>query len=323
MSERLMVAAKATGIQLTIIPIFYQQGGFRKPAKPEQRRFLSSTTDNYLNLLNTVVKTAQKYKDVKVALGVHSLRAVNTEDILSTLKSHVDLPVHIHVAEQLQEVEDCQKYLQNRPVEWLLKNVPLNSRFNLIHATHMTTDETAQLAKSGANVVLCPSTEANLGDGFFQLETFLKNNGSIAIGSDSHIGLSPLEELRWLDYGLRLQKQKRNPLCKITATQEINSGSILLSSVWEGGKKSIGCISTDQDFFTPGSFFDAVCLDPSHPLLAGKPLRSLVPATIFGGDSTLFAGVMRRGQRLVKDGCHESREQIRASYKETILQLFE
>src|SRR5690606_37827980 len=142
-------------------------------------------------------------------------------------------PAHLHVAEQRREVDECVAHLGKRPVAWLLDNLPLDQRFSLVHATHMDTDETARLAGSGAVAVVCPSTEGNLGDGFFDLTGYRARGGRYAIGTDSHIGLSPMEELRWLDYGQRLRSGRRNVLCRAGGE---DSGQVAFDDVWQGGR---------------------------------------------------------------------------------------
>ncbi|MCJ7466203.1 MAG: formimidoylglutamate deiminase, partial [Maribacter sp.] len=200
MGSRLIAAAKTAGIGITLIPIFYQKGGFGQEPNERQRRFISRTVDDYLRLLEASQNACKHYRDAKIGMGVHSLRGVEPSDIIEITKSGPqDIPFHMHVSEQLKEIADSLQYLGKRPVEWLLQNIDLSDRYHLIHATHLTDQETIGLAKSKAHVVLCPSTEGNLGDGLFPLRRYQKEGGNWSIGTDSHIGLNPLEELRILD----------------------------------------------------------------------------------------------------------------------------
>ena len=211
MGSRLIAAAKTAGIGITLVPIFYQKGGFGQDPNDRQRRFISPSIDEYLKLLEASKEACKTYEHANIGIGIHSMRGVEPKDIAEIAKSGPqDIPFHIHIAEQLKEIEDSITYLGKRPVEWLLENVELNDRFHLVHATHLTEQETIGIAKSGANVVICPSTEGNLGDGLFPLRKYQNEGGKWSIGTDSHVGLNPLEELRLLDYGQRLISHKRN-----------------------------------------------------------------------------------------------------------------
>jgi len=213
LGSRLISAAKTTGIGITLIPIFYQKGGFGKAPVPKQKRFISDTIDDYYGLLESTEKACLHYDHANLGIGIHSLRGVAPEDAAEVARlGRQDLPFHIHVAEQLKEIEDSVRYLGKRPVEWLLENMAPNERFHLVHATHLTEAEVKGIAKSQANVVLCPSTEGNLGDGLFSLKAYQDYGGAWSIGTDSHVGINPFEELRILDYGQRLITHKRK-LC--------------------------------------------------------------------------------------------------------------
>ena len=199
MGEALIEAAQIAGIKITLIPIFYQKGGFGIEPNERQKRFISKTFEDYARLFEASAKVCEKYENANIAVGIHSMRGVDAKDILRAAEElPKDIPFHIHVSEQLKEVEDCIEFLGKRPVEWLLENINLNERFHLVHATHLTETETENLAKSKANVVLCPSTEGNLGDGIFPLRNYQKFGGNWSIGTDSHIGLNPFEELRFV-----------------------------------------------------------------------------------------------------------------------------
>ncbi len=247
-SQQIMAAADKVGIELILIPVFYQTSDFGKPALPDQRRFISKDLNFYIKLVERCKDLAEKYfPKVRVCPGVHSLRAAPPEIVKEILHYDAD-EIHIHVAEQLKEVEACQLYLGAHPVRWLLDQVGLSQKHHLVHATHVDTSELRELASSGAKVVLCPSTEANLGDGIFPFVEYLSYGGRWGIGSDSQVCLDPFEELRSLDYSQRLIHGRRNPLA--SPQQHQTSLSLLAGA-------SAMDISLDKDFFSekvPGHF---------------------------------------------------------------------
>ena len=288
--ERLVHAAATAGIKITLIPVFYQKGNFGEPPQERQRRFISKTTDDYFRLLESSRKATLWYKDARLAYGVHSLRAVEARDIVTTFNDGPQaLPFHLHAAEQLKEIGDCQAQLGKRPVEWLLDNLPLDERFHLVHCTHMTETETRLLAQSGANVVLCPGTEGNLGDGIFNLLSYAKSGGSFAIGTDSHINLNPLEDLRWLDYAQRLISHKRNTF---------DDGAVtLIDKALRAGRRAMGIAGNEKSaYFELGQPFDAAIYDLDQPVLAQAPLSHLLSAIVYAGGASLLLGTMVNGQ---------------------------
>ena len=221
MGSRLVNAAKKTGINITLIPIFYQKGGFNKSPEPNQKRFISQNVEDYAKLYEASENACKDYEHANIAVGIHSMRGVETEAIKEVAANFPkNVPFHIHISEQLKEVEDCVEFLGKRPVEWMLENVELSERFHFVHATHLDENEIKGLAEKRVNVVLCPTTEGNLGDGIFPLREFQNAGGNWSIGTDSHVSLNPFEELRLLDYGQRLISHKRN-----TFTDEKNGNS--------------------------------------------------------------------------------------------------
>src|SRR5690606_21481125 len=211
MSGSLVAAAAIAGIRITLVPVFYQTGGFGKAAGTAQRRFCFRDVDQYFRLVDDCGRLVKNLSNSQLGFGVHSLRAATPEDIIQIASQGPgDLPFHIHATEQLAEVNDCVAYLKERPVEWLLNHIDLSDRYHLIHCTHLDDREVERLAASGAHVVLCPGTEANLGDGIFRLTDYARRGGKWSIGTDSHISLNPLEDLRWLDYTQRLVTRRRN-----------------------------------------------------------------------------------------------------------------
>lgn len=305
LAGRIVRAARTAGIELTLVPVFYQQGGFGKPADPKQKRFLSQTVSAYLDLVAAATKHCNQYIDARCGMGVHSLRAATAQDLKEIIAEKSSGPFHLHISEQQKEIDDCLAFYKKRPVEWVLSEFNVDENFCFTHATHMTAAETSALAKSGGNVIICPSTEGNLGDGFFNLQEFRKNKGHYTIGSDSHIGLNPFEEIRWLDYVQRLRQQQRNIICERPLQ---DSASTLIKEIWTGGRRTAGDFSTE--YFTVGSSFDCLVIDPEHPALVGKPIDRLLGAVIYCGDVTAIKKVLRRGRVVVEQGQHVRSGQI-------------
>src|SRR5262245_25172180 len=243
LSERVIAAAQTTGIGLAHLPVLYGYGGFGgQPAGSGQRRFINDTV-NFLRLINRLLQRHRNNPQIRIGIAPHSLRAVTPEMLKETVAGLDELddtaPIHIHIAEQVKEVEDCRAWSNQRPVEWLLHHQPVGPRWCLVHATHMTEGETGRLARTGAVAGLCPTTEGNLGDGFFHAPGFLRNGGRFGIGSDSHISVSPFEELRWLEYGQRLLHRRRN-LLAVGGNQSPSVGAGLYRAALAGGAQALG-----------------------------------------------------------------------------------
>ncbi|MDZ7644737.1 MAG: amidohydrolase family protein [Woeseiaceae bacterium] len=239
MFDALVEAAADAGIRLTYVPVLYERGGFDDaPLSPAQARFrhgLDEFLAHYRRCRDRATGT------VRVGIGAHSLRAVR-EDSLATIAAVAaddDVPMHVHIAEQRREVEQCLALRHRRPVRWLLENHAVDARWCLVHATHVDHDEVAALAASGATVCLCPSTEANLGDGLFPLADYLAAGGCLAIGSDSHISINPFEELRWLEYGQRLVAERRN-VAALDNGRGRHTGRTLYELALAGGARAAG-----------------------------------------------------------------------------------
>ena len=297
MGEALIEAAAEAGIKITLIPIFYQKGGFGVEPSERQRRFISAAFEDYARLYEASAEVCQRYENANVAVGVHSMRGVEAKDILRAANELPnDMPFHVHVSEQLKEVEDCLKHLGRRPVEWLLENIDLNERFHLVHATHLTETETEKLAKSGANVVLCPSTEGNLGDGVFPLRSYQKFSGEWSIGTDSNIGLNPFEELRLLDYGQRLISHKRD-------TFGAGAGLFAITEATVAGRKAMN--NYEKDFFPVGADFDACVIDADAPLLANVNLENMASAIVYTADALHIRGTFVAGKLIEKDEIYQ------------------
>ncbi|CAN5769168.1 formimidoylglutamate deiminase [soil metagenome] len=303
MGEALIEAANEAGIKITLIPVFYQKGGFGIEPNERQKRFISQTFEDYARLFEASAKVCEKYQNANAAVGIHSMRGVDAKDILRAANELPNnIPFHIHVSEQLKEVEDCVKFLGARPVEWLLDNLDLNERFHLVHATHLTGSETENLAKSKANVVLCPSTEGNLGDGIFPLRNYQKSGGNWSIGTDSHIGLNPFEELRLLDYGQRLISHKRN-------TFGADGGLFAITKATISGRKAMN--NFEPEFFTVGADLDACIIDANAPLPANVKMEHLASTIVYTADASNIYGTFVKGNLIRKD---ENYEQIKDEF---------
>lgn len=306
MSLALIAAARDTGIRMTLLPVLYMSGGFDgRPLSERQRRF-GHGVDGFLSLLTRL--QAEQDERLRVGVALHSLRAVPAEamhEVLAQLPG--DMRVHIHIAEQIGEVQDCLSLRGARPVEWLLANAPVDTRWTLVHATHLTEAETVAIAGSGATVAICPSTEANLGDGLFPLRDYLEAEGRWGIGSDSHISVSPVEELRWLEYGQRLITRHRN-----IAVQDSNSvGESLLHGVVASAAASTGLASEN----------DYVVLDDNAAIFAGAHANDVIDRWVFSGNRPVVREVHVGNRRVVDAGRHAQHEQIAGEYQRTLRAL--
>jgi len=317
MGSRLIAAAKTAGIRITLVPMFYQQGGFGQEPVERQKRFISNTIEDYYKLLESSEAATKAYDNANVGIGIHSLRAVKPEDVIAVCNSlDGSRPFHIHVAEQLKEIEDCVAFHGKRPVQWLLDNCNVDDNYHLVHATHLDDSEVKGIAQSGANVVLCPSTEGNLGDGLFRFEDYKNYNGTWSIGTDSHVGLNPLEELRILDYGQRLISHKRTTFVN---SGQGNSGFNALKMAWQSGRKAMGA-SSDQ-FFAIGQPFDAVVLKASTPLVATASLQNLCNTFVYTVDVSDIAGTIVSGKWVSKNGKSAQRETVVNNFVAVIKEL--
>ncbi len=314
MSAAIVAAAQDSGIALTHLPVFYAHGGFGGPPPGEgQRRFIHDV-DGFARLLERLRTLLAPLPDAVLGIAPHSLRAVTPEE-LAVLPALVDGPVHIHVAEQVKEVEDCLAWSGARPVEWLLANVAVDARWCLVHATHMTSGEAEGMAASGAVAGLCPITEANLGDGVFPAAPFLAAGGLYGVGSDSNVLIDATEELRLLEYGQRLTARGRN----IMAAAGGSTGGALYRGALAGGTRALGAAAA----LTVGAAADFVTLEPDHPSLAGRRGDALLDGLIFAAGRGAIDGVWRRGRRLVEHGRHVHRERIAERYRRALAALLE
>lgn len=316
MSRRLLDAASRAGLSLTLLPVLYCRSGFDSDNPlPEQRRFIN-TPDRFMALFERCLDAVRDNTHHVVGLGLHSLRAVSQEQMDAVLDSEAGraAAVHIHIAEQTAEVSQCEKAYGARPVEWLLANAPVDGRWCLVHATHMNEQEYESTSSSGAVAGLCPTTEADLGDGFFEAERFLARNGSIAIGSDSNLRISPSEELRWLEFGLRLRTGRRNVL----ASEARSCGRLLFESALDGGRLALG---QPVGRIEEGVRADLVELDGCHPMLQDVGDDDLLDRYVFAGGRSMIRSVFVGGRQHVRDGRHVARESAAAGFAK-VMEVF-
>ena len=318
MSHRIIEAANRANIGLTLIPIYYNSGYFKSAPNPKQKRFIHKSPETYLNLLNSLTQIEGEKNDLIIGHGLHSLRAAPPEQFTTILNNELtNGPIHIHISEQVQEVEDCIRTYQKRPVELLSEMCPFSERLNLVHATHINDQERKTIVQSGTNIVICPSTEANLGDGFFDLIPFNSQGGHWSIGTDSHISTNMTEDLRWLEYQSRLQTRKRN----ILSNPGEYTGNILFQKALYGGLRSAGLSYKEESLFQLGKNLNGILLDHTHPIMAGKKIEEVLSGFIFASDLSIINGTMRSGKWIVRNQKHLHQTIIRKKYRETIESL--
>ena len=317
MAERIVAATATAGIGLTLLPVFYAHATFGGVAPNSgQKRFIHD-----VDAFNLLVDQLMKFKNAIRRIGVapHSLRAVTPQE-LTAIIAHLDVhdnsaPIHIHAAEQLKEVDDCLAWSKQRPVAWLLDNAPIDQRWCLVHATHLDDDETFRLAESGAVAGLCPSTEANLGDGIFNAPDYFLQDGSWGIGGDSHVGVDPFRELAIIEYAQRLKSARRNIL-RTVGTDSIGGG--LYRQALAGGAKALG---QNVGAIAANCRADLVVINADDAALVEHTGDALLDAAIFGPVRQAVRDVMVGGTWLVRDGHHAREEASLARYRSTLKRL--
>jgi formiminoglutamate deiminase len=314
---RIVAAAADTGIGLTLLPVLYSYGNFGgvRPGGA-QRRFLNDI-DRYAHLVAACRAAVRALPGARVGVAPHSLRAVAPPDLDQVVQLAVEGPVHIHVAEQMREVNDCIAWSGRRPVEWLLDHAAVDSRWCLVHATHLSPTETLGLARCGAVAGLCPVTEANLGDGIFPARDFLAAGGVFGLGTDSNIRIDAAAELCSLEYSQRLSHQQRNVLAGAPGQ---STGRRLFSGALEGGSQASGCADVS---LTSGSSADFLTLDESHPSLVGRSEDALLDSWIFAGGKSAVACVWRAGRKVVVAGQHVERDRLAHRYRAVLKRLLD
>lgn len=316
MSLRCLAAADAAGLGITILPTLYAYSGFGgQPPLAAQRRFTTGP-ESFLALVDSLALQVKNNPNQQLGISPHSLRAVTPGLLRAVLPAlPASAPVHIHVAEQVKEVSDSIEFHGIPPIAVLLREFDLSDRWTVIHATHMTPSEIQALAKSGAISGLCPTTEANLGDGIFPATAYLAAGGRFAIGSDSHISVSPAEDLRMLEYSQRLRDLTRNALA---GGPNRSTGRRLYDAALAGGALSL---NQPVGAVAPGRRCDIAVLDEDHPLLAGRAQDQAIDSWLFSGGNQLIKHVFVGGRQVVADGRHIDEERILRNFRATLRRL--
>ena len=314
LAGRLVAAAASTGIGLTLLPTLYAHGGFggAEPGK-RQRRFINSR-DQFAAIVEASRKVVKTLPGGVVGIAPHSLRAVTPEELAWLVELSGGSVIHIHIAEQTKEVEDCIAWSGRRPVQWLLENTAVDERWCLVHATHVNDAEMLAVAASGAVVGLCPITEANLGDGIFPAASFLSHAGRIGIGSDSNVLIDAGEEFRTLEYSQRLAHRGRNVLASAAGK---STGRTLYDRSLAGGSR----VLESPRGLVVGASLDVVSLKTQEPELVQRRQDDLLDSWIFTGSRNLVDCVWRAGEKVVSNGRHRHRDAIVARYRHALKNL--
>ncbi|WP_322104160.1 formimidoylglutamate deiminase [Paraburkholderia sp. J41] len=320
LAQRVVAAAGETGIGMTMLPVLYQYSGFGARApRDDQRRFIN-TPEQLLGIVDALRAWRPEHGALRYGVAPHSLRAVSRDSLRALLEGlnaiSPSAPVHIHIAEQTAEVDACLETEGARPVQWLLDRFDVNARWCLVHATHIDTNETAALARSGAIAGLCLTTEANLGDGIFPAHDYLDAGGAFGVGSDSHIGVDWRAELRLLEYGQRLVRRERNVLA---STHETHVADRLFGAALRGGARATGRATGALE---TGARADFVVLDPQHPNLAEQPARTWLSSVVFcEHGETPVLDVYTGGERVVQARRHRDEARLYADYRAALSRL--
>ena len=302
--------AADAGLGITLLPVLYERAGFTQPhLRDDQRRF-AGTPAFIVDLQKAVTRSRRKL--VNAGVSIHSLRAAAPASIAGLLDSagNTDMPIHIHIAEQMQEVRDCLAHTGKRPIEWLCDALPLDARWQLVHATHTKPEEIEAVAASGAGIVICPSTEGNLGDGFADLSNWLHSEVPMAIGSDSHVCRQWNEELRWLEYGQRMLLQKRNVSANPSNGQPATAARLFEAALVAGGQAA----GQKQWGLKTGARADMLVLNTQAGGLLGVPSSHVLDALVFACDIPAIRDVFVAGQQVIAEGRHAQQDAISADF---------
>jgi formimidoylglutamate deiminase len=314
MAARVLAAAREVGIGMTLLPVFYAHATFGgAPPKPEQRRFITDVACFARLLEDCRRQVAGRPGDV-VGVAPHSLRAATPSELSEIVALAGGSPIHIHVAEQAKEVEDCVAWSGARPVRWLLDHADVDERWCLVHATHMDRQETLGAARSRAVAGLCPVTEADLGDGFFNAPAFLGAEGRYGVGTDSNVSIGVAGELRQLEYAQRLSARERNVL----APPGGSSGRALLDAVWRGGGQAL---ARPSGKLAAGAIADVLTLRTGHPTFAGRVDDQMLDAWIFSIGAKAVDCVWSAGRKVLSERRHVARERVAARFAATMRKL--
>lgn len=311
--------AADAGLGLTLLPVLYERAGFaQNTLRDDQRRF-AGTPDFIAELQRSAQSAGRALLSAGVA--IHSLRAASHASITHLLNAvgAQDMPIHIHIAEQMQEVRDCLAHTGLRPIAWLAKHLPLDARWQLVHATHAEASEIEAVAASGAGLVMCPSTEGNLGDGFADLPTWWQQGVPMAVGSDSHVCRQWNEEFRWLEYGQRLLLQRRN-VAALPGQSEGATAARLFDAALSAGGTAAGQASWG---LVAGARADLLVLDMQAPGLLGVPASHALDASVFACDRAPIRDVYVAGRCVIAQGRHAQQDAIAAQFVQAMQRLWQ
>ena len=315
LTRRIAAAAAETGIGLTLLPVFYAHSGFGgAPPAARQRRFVTDL-DTFARILEAAREAVRALPGAVVGVAPHSLRAVTPGELTPLVQLAGVSPLHLHIAEQTQEVLDCLAWSGLRPLTWLLEAQPVNQRWCLVHATHATREELQALASTGAVVGLCPVTESNLGDGIFGADAWQALCGRFAIGSDSNVLIDAAEELRTLEYSQRLAHRSRNVLA---SGPGCSTARTLYDAALAGGAQALG---DEQAGLAVGAWLDVVSLSPEHPALAERHGDAILDSWVFVAGRSAIDCVWCRGEKVVSGGRHRLRDALVARYRRALRKL--
>ena len=311
---RVAAAAQSGGIGLTLLPVFYAHAGFGgRPPDEGQRRFVNNV-DRFARLIEASRAAVAGCGGAVLGVAPHSLRAVTPDELTAILPLADAGPIHIHVAEQMREVEDCIAWSGSRPVQWLLDHAPIDRRWCLVHATHMTDQETRAMAATGAVAGLCPVTEANLGDGIFNAPEFCDAGGTLGVGTDSNVLIGVTDELRQLEYSQRLKLRARNVMAR---ARTASTGRALFDGALAGGAQALGVAGG----LAVGLAADVVSLDSNSPALAGRSGDAILDGWIFGSRCSPVDCVWTSGRKVVTNGRHHQAERVAAGFRRRLERL--
>jgi len=316
-SRRILAAAETAGIGLTLLPVLYSWAGFGQQPLAQRQTPFGHDIDSYMDLLDNLGKYCKNSALSDWGVAPHSLRAVSQAQLYELFdalsRQNFSGPLHIHIAEQQQEVVDCINFYGARPVQWLLDNLPVNENWCLVHATHVNEEELEMMRRAGVVAGLCPTTEADLGDGIFPASRWHELGGAWGIGSDSNLCVNAPEELRLLEFGQRLRDQQRNLMAEPGETV----GAELYANALSGGLQALA--KPQARGFAPGQRADFLVLNQNHPLLMGKEKDQLLDAWVFAGGAELLSQVWVAGQCRVEKGRHIHKEKIESEWRRRVI----
>jgi formimidoylglutamate deiminase len=310
--------AQAAGLGLTLLPVLYERAGFTQPTLREDQRRFAGTADFIADLQQTLSTSGRAL--VNAGVSIHSLRAASPASITALLErvGDTDLPIHIHIAEQMQEVRDCLAHTGKRPIEWLTDTLPMDARWQLVHATHTQPTEIEAVAASGAGIVICPSTEGNLGDGLADLPAWLQHGVPMALGSDSHVCRQWHEELRWLEYGQRMHVQKRNVAAAPAQGQPATAARLFEVALAAGGQAA----GQTRWGLAAGARADMLVLDSATNGLLGIPASHVLDACVFACDRAPIRDVFVAGHQVIDQGRHAQQTAVAAQFSRAMDNLW-